>query len=212
MKNKKYFITICIMLTICVVGCGGSDIKKSKNTQKKKTVETKTSEPKQYEKYLTEDEYADDFISDITKWKKDGEYCYPAGYEVACVPGDEHRMAAQQFPPQLIEEMDTESLLDFIMQDRGDISILAYDRYSYAFQIYRDNYNFIDAFLEREDAESVVKHYYQRYSDQEIQTYSKTSRQSTSDIDSQSDFQLIEGMLWYFMDQRGEEVPDKNYW
>ncbi len=81
-KNQKtiYFsVYFGIIRAVCCVGCGNSDIEKSKNSKKEKTVESKTSEPKQYEKYCTEDEYADDFISDITKWEKNGECCYPVG-------------------------------------------------------------------------------------------------------------------------------------
>ena len=156
--------------------------------------------PQDYERYFAE-EFAKYRFDDIADWKdSEGNWCYPKEFEIT-PSGHASHMAAQQFPKELLEDLNTEELFCFIMQYPGMIMISAYDQYIRALSEYRSCYNFIDELMSREDCAEVVHRHYEMYTEEEREMYSKNGILATSDMDAEERFQLVEALELYFTGQ-----------
>lgn len=164
-----------------------------------------------YKKYFTKqfDGIRKDNLSD---WKdEDGNWCYPADYKITWIPSDDEQMAAQQFPGELLEDMSTEELFQFIQEAHGFWAQSAFDSYVVALSGYYSHYNFIAELMQRDDCAEVVHKYYEKAAEDDVKLYSKRSRRSYSNedkVEKQELFQLLEGMEWFFLYKNGESVPD----
>lgn len=157
--------------------------------------------PQDYERYFAE-EFAKYRFDDIAEWKdSEGNWCYPKGFDIMMTPSVDSVMAAQQFPKELLEDLDTEELFSFIMQYPGMFMIIAYDDSFHALSTYRSCYNFIDELMSREDCAEVVHRHYETYTEEEREMYSKEGVLANSDMDAEDRFQLVEAMEMYFTGQ-----------
>lgn len=164
-----------------------------------------------YKKYFTDD-FSKNRIDNISDWKdKEGNWCYPAGYKITWIPSDDETMAAQQFPEELLADMSTDELYQFIMKAHGQWAQSAFDTYVSSLSSYYSRYNFIAELMQREDCAEVVHKYYSKITDDDVKRYSKMSLISYSDTsktEKQELFQLMEGMEWFFLYKDGKSVPD----
>lgn len=165
-----------------------------------------------YKKYFTE-EFAESRKDDISDWKdKEGNWCYPAGYKITWIPSDDKKMAAQQFPEEMLADMSTDELYQFIMKAHGWWAQSAFDTYVYSLSSYYSRYNFIAELMQREDCSEVVHKNYAKVTDDDVKRYSKmscTSYSDTSETEKQELFQLMEGMEWFFLYRDGKSVLDE---
>lgn len=158
---------------------------------------------KRYKKYR---------LDDLAQWKDEkGQWCYPKKYEFVWVPSDVTYMAAQQFPPELLEDMDTEELLSFILE--GTKTTVgwgwnSFDNYLMGLSMYYQAYNYIHELMNRADCAQVVHQQYKQYSEQDIKKYSKMSWLGSDSMEA-ANFQLIEGLEWFFLTLEGKTVPDE---
>lgn len=153
-------------------------------------------------------------IEDNKLWKdKKGNWCYPKKYKFSFVPSNPALMAAQQFPPELLEDMDTEELLSFILSGEKNVTWgwCAYDNYLMGLSLYYSSYNYIHELMNREDCAAVVHQKYNKYTDDEVRKYSKSYSAEHFGEESQKtiNFRLIEGLEWFFMALEGKKVPDE---
>lgn len=181
---------------------------------------------KNFGKFYTKDDSISDYetyfinrykkyrIEDEKLWKdKKGNWRYPKEYEFSFVPSNPACMAAQQFPPGLLEDMDTEELLSFILS--GDKNVIwgwcAYDNYLMGLAMYYSSYNYIHELMNREDCAAVVHQKYQGYTEDEVRKYSKSYWAEHYGLESQDtiNFRLVEGLEWFFMALEGKKVPDE---
>lgn len=229
MKCKLIILTISLSVFSILGSACGKEVA-SDNMVKKESVSQKTVQkskeiadifgenliPKEqknyYKKYFTQ-EFAESRNDDISDWKdKEGNWCYPAGYQITWIPSDDEKMAAQQFPEELLADMSTDELYQFIMRAHGQWAQLAFDTYAYALSSYYFYYNFIAELMQRVDCAEVVHKYYAQTTDDDVKRYSKKSRASysdPSDTEKQELFQLMEGMEWFFLYKEGKSVPDE---
>ncbi len=171
----------------------------------------------QWRKECFSEVYDDVRYDDISEWKgKQGNYQYPKGYSM------EHRdnvsMASQQMPQGLLDEISTEELYQLIMNTPPEDGIGStgwnsfHETYLQMLAVYYTQYNFIENLMEREDAAQVVHKYYQQYTKKDIEKYSKQNRVSNADSYSEmrkeGNFQLTEGLEWFFLYKEGKKVPD----
>lgn len=160
----------------------------------------------------TSDEFAQVRYDDLSQWKdKNGNWCYPKGYRINCIVGDDSVMASQQFPEELLNQMDTEELYRFIMKAPGSWAQSAYDSYLQALSIYYGYYNFFAELMERPDCAQVVYKRYEKYTGDDRKKYSKMSSfmyENKKELVKQERFQLAEGLDWFFLYLDGESVPD----
>lgn len=83
-----------------------------------------------YQNYFTK-KYDKVRRDDISDWKdSDGNWCYPKGYEIQWKPSDDELMASQQFPQELLEDMNTGELYQFIRKAHGFWAQSAFDNYA----------------------------------------------------------------------------------
>lgn len=165
----------------------------------------------QHEKYVA-DEFAEDRYDDLSEWKdKDGNWCYPKGYKIRCIGGDDSALASQQFPEELLNQMTTEELYEFIMKAPGSWSHYVYDTYMQALSTYYVFFNFMANLMEREDCAQVALEHYEKYTEDDIQKYSKMHLAMYEDEEKQAEqgrFQLAEGLAWFFLYLDDKSVPD----
>ncbi len=164
------------------------------------------------------EEYADVRYDDVSEWKdKQGNYQFPKGYVHTFAPNgtDPYAFAPQQMPQALLEEISTEELYQLILNVPTDDDMgwhNTYERYLQMLSAYYSVYNFIENFMEREDAAQVVHQQYQKYTKKEIKRYSKRYRgyedYSVEEWVDEGKFQLTEGLEWFFLYQEGKKVPD----
>lgn len=165
-----------------------------------------------YQKYFTEqyDKVRKDNISD---WKdSDGNWCYPKDYEIQWIPSDDEVMAAQQFPQEMLDAMSTDELYRFIRKAPGSWSQLAFDSYAQAISYYYCRYNFIAELMRREDCAEVIHTYYEKTPADDVKQYSKTNSVQSTDrkkFAKREQFQLLEGLEWFFLYKDGKAVPDE---
>ncbi len=165
-----------------------------------------------YKKYFTK-EFTESRNDEISDWKdEEGNWCYPAGYKITWVPSDDEKMAAQQFPEELLADMETDELYQFIMEAHGQWFQSAFETYASSLSCYCSYYNFIAELMRREDCAEVVHKYYSQFTNDDLKRYSKMNRISYSDAsetEKQELFQLTEGMEWFFLYKDGKSVPDE---
>lgn len=165
-----------------------------------------------YQKYFTEqyDKVRKDNISD---WKdSDGNWCYPKDYEIQWIPSDDEVMASQQFPQEMLDAMSTDELYRFIRKAPGSWSQLAFDSYAQAISYYYCRYNFIAELMKREDCAEVIHTYYEKTPADDVKQYSKTNSVQSTDrkkLAKREQFQLLEGLEWFFLYKDGKAVPDE---
>lgn len=151
-------------------------------------------------------------LDDLSQWKdKKEQWCYPKEYEFAWVPSDVTCMAAQQFPPELLEDMDTEELLSFILG--GEKTTVGwgwnyFDNYLMGLSMYYQAYNYIHELMNRSDCAQIVHQRYKQYSEQDIKKYSKISWLGGDSLEA-ANFQLVESLEWFFLALEGKGVPDE---
>lgn len=231
MKIMKYksivLVSTLLIVTTVFSACGSTSSLNNKN----KTKETPTiaeqsndeianifgqklipeEQKEYYKKYFTKqfDGIRKDNLSD---WKDEsGNWCYPADYQITWIPSDDEKMAAQQFPKELLEDMSTEELFQFIRKAHGFWAQSAFENYAIALSGYYSHYNFIAELMQRDDCAEVVHKYYAKATDDDVKQYSKVAHMSYSDkgkTEKQELFQLMEGMEWFFLYKNGESVPD----
>lgn len=166
-----------------------------------------------YQKAYFSDEYADIRYDDLSEWKDaEGNYHCPEGYEISYAPAADSELtfAPQQMPQALLDEISTEDLYRLIMDAPGYWSYERSDTYLHLLAGYYTYYNFLQNFMERSDAAEVVHQYYQSYSKKEIKKYSKRYYYvwDTSEYKDMAEFQITEGLEWFFLYKEGKEVPD----
>lgn len=230
MKNKILILTIVFSVFSILFSACGKEVA-SNHIGKKEKVSQKTVQinkdiadifgenliPKEqknyYKKYFTK-EFAESRNDNISDWKdKEGNWCYPAGYKITWIPSDDEKMAAQQFPEELLADMSTDELFQFIMKAHGQWAQLAFDTYAHALSSYYSYYNFVAELMNRGDCAAIVHKYYAQATDNDVKRYSKVSRASysdTNDTEKQELFQLMEGMEWFFLYKDGKSVPDES--
>ena len=149
---------------------------------------------------------------DISDWKdSDGNWCYPKGYEIQWMPSDDELMASQQFPQELLEDMSTGELYQFIRKAHGFWAQSAFDNYAQMLSYYYCRYNFIAELMRRQDCAEVIHTYYEKTSEDDKKQYSKMASRQFSDgkkLEKQEQFQLLEGLEWFFQYKEGKSVPD----
>lgn len=111
---------------------------------------------------------------------------------------NEAGMASQQLPEELLKDMSTSELFDFILNAPGDMSITVYDDYMVALSTYRSFYNFIDNLMGRNDIAEVVHKHYQTYPEGDVLLLSKENRHNADDIKKQEQFQLTEALELFY--------------
>lgn len=157
-------------------------------------------------------EYDEVRNNDVSDWKdKQGNYKYPKGYRIACIPPLYRSLVAQQMPKKLLKEISTEELYQLIVNAPGDWRNVSY-MYLGMLASYYEYYNFMKNFMEREDAAEVVHQHYVQYTKEEIEKYSKRYQKGSlygTERRKRDAFQLTEGMEWFFLYQEGKEVPDE---
>lgn len=168
-------------------------------------------------------EYDSVRFDDVAAWKDArGNYICPEGYEVigtmtstAC-PEE----AAQQMPPELLKELDTEELYQLMMKAPGYNSASRYESYLVLLYYYHQTCNFLQDFMQREDSAEVVHKYYQQYSKKERKRLSKEYELSLSQegiteeevgeiAEKMGKFRMTEALEWFFLYADGKEVPDE---
>ncbi len=164
-----------------------------------------------YQNYFTK-KYDKVRRDDISDWKdSDGNWCYPKGYEIQWKPSDDELMASQQFPQELLEDMSTGELYQFIRKAHGFWAQSAFDNYAQMLSHYYCRYNFIAELMRREDCAEVIHTYYEKTSEDDKKQYSKMASRQFSDgkkLEKQEQFQLLEGLEWFFQYKEGKSVPD----
>ena len=151
-------------------------------------------------------------LDDLSQWKDEkGQWCYPEEYEFAWVPSDVTQMAPQQFPPELLEDMDTEELLSFIL--KGEKTTVGwgwntFDNYLMGLSMYYQAYNYTHELMNRSDCAQVVHQQYRQYSEQDIKKYSKRFWHGDGSMEA-ANFQLVECLEWFFLALEGKGVPDE---
>lgn len=159
---------------------------------------------------LFSDKYRLYRFDDVSEWKDArGNWKYPDGFEFKWIPSDKWEMAAQQFPSELMKEMDTEELYGFIMKGVGVFDFYLFDNYLYALGGYYNCYNFIHELMNREDCAQVIHQYYGRYSQEDQKKYSKMNDISKNNWEKLDNFQMTEALEWFFLAMAGKEVPDE---
>lgn len=148
----------------------------------------------------------------ISDWKdSEGNWCYPKGYEIQWKPSDDEVMAAQQFPQELLKDISTEELYRLIRKAHGSWSQSALESYAQALSYYYCRYNFIAELMRRKDCAEVIHKCYENTSADDKKLYSKTAHRQFSDQktqEKQEQFQLLEGLEWFFLFKEGKSVPD----
>lgn len=151
-------------------------------------------------------------LDDLSQWKdKKGQWCYPKEYEFAWVPQDVTQMAPQQFPPELLEDMDTEELLSFILEEEKTTvgwGWNCFDNYLMGLSMYYQAYNYVHELMNRADCAQVVHQQYKQYSEQDSKKYSKRFWHGDGSMKA-ANFQLVECLEWFFLALEGKEVPDE---
>ena len=164
-----------------------------------------------YQNYFTK-KYDKVRRGDISDWKdSDGNWCYPKGYEIQWMPSDDELMASQQFPQELLEDMSTGELYQFIRKAHGFWAQSAFDNYAQMLSCYYCRYNFIAELMRRQDCAEVIHTYYEKTSEDDKKQYSKMASRQFSDgkkLEKQEQFQLLEGLEWFFQYKEGKSVPD----
>lgn len=168
-----------------------------------------------YETYLSR-QYQKYRFDNILFWKDKDHWCYPKKYKFSFVTTDHAVMAAQQFPPELLEAMDTEELLSFILSGKKDLTWggMLYDNYLQFLCSYYQQYNYIHELMNRQDCAAAVHQRYQRFSEDEIQRYSRSESQyawqhSMRVTEESTNFKLVEALEWFFMALEGKKVPNE---
>lgn len=168
-----------------------------------------------YETYFIE-RYKKYRLDDLSQWKDEkGQWCYPKEYEFVWIPSDVTKMAAQQFPPELLEDMDTEELLSFIIQGEKTPIIWGwncFDNYLMGLTYYYRAYNYIHELMNREDCAQVIHQKYQQYSKDDRKKYSKLFWRESGNYEDSTEavnFQLVECLEWFFLTLEGKAVPDE---
>lgn len=168
-----------------------------------------------YETYFIE-RYEKYRLDDLSQWKDEkGQWCYPKEYEFVWIPSDVTQMAAQQFPPELLEDMDTEELLSFILQREKRPGLWGwncFDNYLMGLSGYYRYYNCIHELMNRKDCAQVIHQKYQQYSEDDQKKYSKLSWHESGNYDDSTEavnFQLVESLEWFFLALEGKAVPDE---
>ena len=165
-----------------------------------------------YQNYFTK-KYDKVRRDDVSDWKdSDGNWCYPKGYEIQWKPSNDELMASQQFPQELLEDMSTGELYQFIRKAHGFWSQSAFDNYAQMLSYYYCRYNFIAELMRREDCAEVIHTYYVKTSEDDKKLYSKTASRQFSNgkkLEKQERFQLLEGLEWFFQYKEGKSVPDE---
>ncbi len=175
----------------------------------------------QQKKYFSK-EYDEVRHDDLSEWKDEqGNYKCPKGYEIVGTIGGDLRMeAAQQMPPALLEEINTEELYQLMMSSPGFASVSHYDSYLLMLNYYYNTCNFLQVLMQREDCGDVVRHNYQRYTKKEKKRYSKrffaeivsedmSEKEVRAEMEQAGKFQLTEGLEWFCRYREGKEVPDE---
>ena len=148
----------------------------------------------------------------LSDWKdSEGNWCYPKGYEIQWKPSDDEVMAAQQFPQELLKDISTEELYNLIQKAHGSWSQSAFDSYAQALSYYYCRYDFIAELMRRKDCAEVIHKCYENTSADDKKLYSKTAGRQFSDqktLEKQEQFQLLEGLEWFFLFKEGKSVPD----
>ncbi len=245
---KRIIVLFCI--AICLVSCGKKQVEKKSEVSSpspsvsaefpdptpvitalprtaKKTVqeafaslweEDKVAEK---QKLYFSKEYDSARFDDVAAWKDaKGNYICPEGYEVVGTMGISPEEAAQQMPPELLKELDTEELYQLMMKAPGYYSASHYDSYLLMLMFYYRSCNFLQDFMQREDSAEVVHKYYQHYSKKERKKFSKEyslsnppegeSEEEVGKImEKRGKFQMTEGLEWFFLYADGKEVPDE---
>ena len=212
MKNKQLMMIVVIMGLGLLSSCGKTEsadkkqVKVTEESQKQdaapdadnseETSSYKIVSGRAYEEYVKNTEYASKIIAGDRWYDADGKVQYPAEYKknAGFVPSDSARMAAQQIPNEVLQGMSTIDLLELIMNYPGSYSIIAYDTYDAAMEMYRDYYNFIDMFCNRKDAKEAIDEKYDSYTEEEIKKYSKSTHISTGNENKRDKFQMLEAL------------------
>ncbi|MDE6852447.1 MAG: M56 family metallopeptidase [Lachnospiraceae bacterium] len=169
-----------------------------------------------YETYFMQryDQYR---IDDLSQWKDEtGKWCYPEKYEFLLNFHSNSDMAAQQFPPELLEDMDTEELLSFILQGKKTTLTwgwISYEYYLMGLVVHYRYYNYVHELMNRGDCAQVVHQYYKRYSQQDKERYSKMYWQKNGRMEDSLEavnFQFVEALEWFFLALEGKGVPDED--
>lgn len=218
--RKKIIIALSALAVITLAGCAAKTDntveKKAKSAENKTKIELPADEydgmdktayrPQYYKKYF-EETYDEERIDDISQWKDaDGNWCYPKDYELVCMPSRDEVMARQQFPEELLKDLDTEELYQFVLNAPGWMCILAYDDYLVALSTYRSIYNFMDTLMKREDLADVVHKQYETYSENDIFLLSKENRHVSDDTKKQDQFQLTEALELFYAGKLPEDA------
>lgn len=152
---------------------------------------------------------------DLSEWKdKNGNYHYPEGYEMSIQPSDE-KMAAQQMPQKLLEEISTKELYDLIMSLPEFSQTWVRDNYIYYLLDLYVEYNFIENLMQRDDCATVVHEHYKKYSAKEKKKYSKCEYVDAEPLEDSEKweagkFRLTEALDWFCRYREGEKVPNED--
>lgn len=210
-KGKIGFLSLAVVLgSFSIVGCGsrsgdfkeGREVSSTPNSTIDSTdtelgqMQDDSEQDRAYEEYVKNAKYASKIIAGDRWYDADGKVQYPAEYKknAGFVPSDSARMAAQQIPNEVLQGMSTIDLLELIMDYPGSYSIIAYDTYDAAMEMYRDYYNFIDMFCNRKDAKEAIDEKYDSYTEEEIKKNSKSTHISTGNENKRDKFQMLEAL------------------
>lgn len=164
----------------------------------------------------------------LAEWKgSKGKYRAPKGYKIEpCSPRwCTERMASQQMPRELLDEIGTEELYQLIMDLPLDVlgwGLDIRDTYLEAVAKCYVSYNFMTDLIRRNDSAEVVHRYYQKYSKKEKLKYTKNhfleeakgkelneSKATKEELVRKDRFQLTEALEWFFKYKEGETMPEE---